>query len=240
MSCERFAPAAAAHAGGDLDPGAAARFERHLAECPECRRLVAELRSTRAALADLRLEPVPTDVYDSIRATVRERLDAQPGPAWRWRLEPARFAWAAGLLLVVVSAGALWLLIRPAAPLPPAGQPVTTRVAPAPPAVAVPRPPEAGQGGDRGLSIPETLTHSRSARPAARRPAPKAEPPFEQLTASSPAPGGGIRPAAIVPPTIQPARIRPPAAANPLEIRLVADDPAVTILWLADTQGGNP
>lgn len=238
MSCERLARATAAYAGGDLGPGAATRFERHLAECPGCRRLVADFRSDRAALADLRLEPVPDEIFGSIRATVRERLDASPRPARRWSLNPVHPAWAAACLLALLSAGALWLLIRPAASQPAVGRPVTTQAAPA--ASTAPRRPEAREGVGRGLSTPGTATPFRPARIAARRPSPKAGPPVEQLTSSSPATSGHILPAAIAPPTIQPARIRPPAAADPLEIRLVADDPAVTILWLADTQGGNP
>lgn len=240
MSCERLTRAAAAYAGGDLAAGAAARFERHLAECPSCGRLVADLRSAQAALADLRLDPVPEEVYGSIRAAVREHLDASPRPARRWRLGSVHPAWAAACLLALLSAGGLWLLIRPAAPHPAVGRPVTTQAEPAPQPVVIPRPPETREDLRRGLSTPETAAPFRPARIAVRRPSPKAGPPAEQLTSSSPAPSGHILPAAIAPPTIQPARIRPPAAADPLEIRLVADDPAVTILWLADTQGGNP
>ncbi len=240
MSCERLARAAAAYAGGELTPGDAARFERHLAECPSCGRLVADLRSARAALADLRLEPVPEGVYGSIRAAVRERLDASPRPGWRWRWAPFHPAWAAALLLALLSAGALWLLIRQPAPHPPAGRAATAQVTPVPPPGTAPRRPEAHGGASRSPSVPEPATPSRTERLAARKPAPKAGPPVEQLTASSPAQPRHILPEAIAPPTIQPARIRPPAAADPLEIRLVADNPAVTILWLADTQGGNP
>jgi hypothetical protein len=240
MSCERFVLTAAAHAAGDLAPGAAAHFERHLAQCPECRRLAADLRSTRAALADLRLEPVPEEIYGSIRAAVRERLDTPPRAARFQRPTPVRLAWAATLLLALLSAGALWLRLRPGSPAPPAGRPVVAQAVPAQPSTAIPRTSEAREGTRHGPAIPETAAPSRTVRRADRRPAPQAEPPDVRLTTSFPAPSGGILPAAIVPPTIQPARIRPPAAADPLEIRLVADDPAVTILWLADTQGGNP
>lgn len=238
MSCERLALTASRYAGGDLDTGAAARFERHLSGCPNCRRLVADLRSTRAALADLRREPVPEEFYGSIRAAVLARLDAPPRPGWRWRPVPARPAWAAAVLLALLSAGALWRLLRPATPLPPVARPLATQAGPAT-SPAAPREAPGTRAG-RGPSIPEIAAQSPAAGAAVRPPARRTAPRFWQLAESSPAASGDLLPAAIVPPTIQPARIRPPSAADPLEIRLVADDPAVTILWLADTQGGNP
>jgi anti-sigma factor RsiW len=59
---------------GELAPHALGRIERHLGECAECRRLLAELRATLDALHRL---AAPSDRVDAavLTASVRSRLD---------------------------------------------------------------------------------------------------------------------------------------------------------------------
>jgi hypothetical protein len=64
------AEAVAAHADGMLPRGPAARAERHLAECPECRTAVQEQRE---AVLALRLAPVP-----GVPSALMERLRTLP------------------------------------------------------------------------------------------------------------------------------------------------------------------
>jgi predicted anti-sigma-YlaC factor YlaD len=55
---------------GDLGEHDHARVEPHVGLCPECRRVLAGLRSTLAALMGLR-EDVPTDVAAGVIARLR-------------------------------------------------------------------------------------------------------------------------------------------------------------------------
>lgn len=100
---------------GELDPRRAARLERHLAGCGECRALLADLRriAGRAAALDA---PEPSDrVWRNVRAgletgTLRPsvegaRLDRRP--IFGLGLPAVRYAGAAGLALVLVVSGLL-------------------------------------------------------------------------------------------------------------------------------------
>jgi anti-sigma factor RsiW len=46
---------------GDLDPKSVAAVERHARWCPNCRRMLTNLRRTVGGLRALREEPVPAD-----------------------------------------------------------------------------------------------------------------------------------------------------------------------------------
>ena len=54
----------------ELDPGARRRVERHVGRCPECRRVLATLKRTLAALMGLH-EGESADVADGIIARLR-------------------------------------------------------------------------------------------------------------------------------------------------------------------------
>ena len=61
---------------GELAPGARARMERHLRDCPECERLLAGLRAVVRGLGHL---PAPAGGDAAqIAALVRGRLDEPP------------------------------------------------------------------------------------------------------------------------------------------------------------------
>jgi hypothetical protein len=248
MTCTRFEKSAARYAGSDLSPSAAIRFERHLAGCADCRRLVDDLREDGAALAALREEEVPGPEYAAIRAAVHACLDAGPakvlGGSSRW-LRP-RFTWAGvGALLVVATVLIGLLLWRPDAPTLPA--PTAREQGPTQPAGIEPTLAGSAAASPRtGTSNPATSLNRQAAaegKSVRRRAIPKRTDlatPRWKLVESSPG-AGDIRPPAIIPQSIQPARIEPPASiAEPLVIRLITDDPAVTIVWLAESQGGTP
>jgi anti-sigma-K factor RskA len=107
-----------AYATDALEPEERDRFERHLAECADCRQEVAELRATTARLATAAYEPPPpalrARVLDEVGRTRQQPpltndTDAADAAATdvpltrrRWWTQPAS---AAAALLLVVSAG---------------------------------------------------------------------------------------------------------------------------------------
>jgi anti-sigma factor RsiW len=92
---------------GDLSPAEAGRIAEHVAQCPECRRTLTDMRSIRnAARALERLEP-PDRTWQAIQERVRgRRADRRVRrlPAWLWVGLPA-LAGAAVLLVVLWSRG---------------------------------------------------------------------------------------------------------------------------------------
>ena len=127
MSCKRFGPAIAAHAGGAaLEPAA----ERHLGECAACRQL---LDTQARLLAELDAElgrSLSIDVCPDFAArVVRGARDAGAAPARHWIPMPV---WA-GLGLAAAIVLAVWN--RPA-PVGDAGQAVDAGSRPAAPAPA--------------------------------------------------------------------------------------------------------
>jgi hypothetical protein len=59
---------------GELGARGRARVERHVGMCPECRRVLATLRQTLAALMGLR-EDQPGDIIDSVIGRLRIEPD---------------------------------------------------------------------------------------------------------------------------------------------------------------------
>ena len=113
-----------AYLDGDLDAGARAAVETHLTRCGECARTLDELRRVARqarALRERGAEPAPA-VWDAIARHVEQGRPAEPRAAARWRLTlTAPQLAAAGLLLMMASAGGGYLL-RPTADAPrPAG-----------------------------------------------------------------------------------------------------------------------
>jgi hypothetical protein len=98
---------------GELDPRRAARLDRHLAECGECRALQADLRKIVGGAAEIE-GPEPSDeVWRNIRAGLEARalptsaegapLDRRP--LFGLSLPAVRYAGAAALALVLVVSG---------------------------------------------------------------------------------------------------------------------------------------
>ncbi|MFE5484042.1 anti-sigma factor domain-containing protein [Streptomyces sp. NPDC056527] len=111
---------AAAYVLHALPPAEEAAFENHLADCPDCRRDVAEFERTAARLASAETAPVP----EELRARVMERIastrqdahhrttaprTAAPGTAVPRARRAVRFALAASVAAAVALGGvAVW------------------------------------------------------------------------------------------------------------------------------------
>jgi anti-sigma factor RsiW len=54
-----------------MPPRERARFERHIADCPNCRRYLAQMRTTLAVLGRIEAEAVAPDVMDEMLALYR-------------------------------------------------------------------------------------------------------------------------------------------------------------------------
>jgi len=112
--CERYTDLIGDEVDGTLDVRARPDLEQHLAACPSCRALLADLRRIRAAAGQLeRLEP-PAHVWPRLARRIEaERATGRPGghrvgwlgPAWRFGL-----AAAAVVAVAVVSGWAVWLV----------------------------------------------------------------------------------------------------------------------------------
>ena len=97
----------AAYVDGELDALEERAVERHLEACPNCRVLIADLRTVRAAAFTLDRREPPSDLLSRIQA----RLAAEPRPASRVLAWPnTRTAWgtwlaAAAALLITTIVG---------------------------------------------------------------------------------------------------------------------------------------
>jgi anti-sigma factor RsiW len=101
---------------GDLDAATAAAAEAHLTECAACAGIVADLRAVARRAQELRDREPVRDLWPGIAARV-ERHDAVTSLS-RWkRLRKRRVVFsvpqlaAAGVALLAVSAGTVWLAI---------------------------------------------------------------------------------------------------------------------------------
>jgi anti-sigma-K factor RskA len=102
MNCEEAQELLDAHSLGALDKSEARRLEKHLAGCPECRRLHQEAADASALLA---LAAPLRRASPALRLRLRQRL--APRPVLHWLPAP-RLSWATGVAaLVAVSVGAL-------------------------------------------------------------------------------------------------------------------------------------
>lgn len=117
----------------ELPPGERASLEGHLAQCDECTAALADLRRVVARARALESTGPATDLWPGI--ATRIGAAAAAGPAVR-AIGMRRFAFslpqllAAGIALMVLSGGSVWLL-RPASG--PAAAPIiASGVAPAP------------------------------------------------------------------------------------------------------------
>jgi anti-sigma factor RsiW len=126
MNCAQWEAEIALYAGEDLVADRVARVASHLEACAECQALLEELRASRAALGELRDEPLE----DAMVAQVRRRVLAQVNETRR----PRPLLWKLALAAAVVLA--VWLALPRQArkPVPAvAGVAVPHRVEPAPP-----------------------------------------------------------------------------------------------------------
>lgn len=109
-ACDRYAALVHDRVDGALDAPAARDLDAHLAACPACRALLADLEELRRVGATIQdLAPRP-----EVWAGIARRLDAErialPKPFWTG----ARVALAMAATLVAAVASSVWLLRAPA------------------------------------------------------------------------------------------------------------------------------
>lgn len=106
---------------GELDTATERQVERHLEECPECRALVADLRTVRAAAFTLDRQEPPASLLASLQSRIAAEHAATP-PAARWPNTPAAWGvWlAAAAALVLATSMSVVPLLRQGSPDPPA------------------------------------------------------------------------------------------------------------------------
>lgn len=103
---------------GELTPAQRAAADRHLATCADCARVLADLRAVVSSTALLPETPPQRDLWPEIRARLRPRSElaadrARVIPvAWRRRVVlsvPQLIA--AGVALMLLSAGGVWMMM---------------------------------------------------------------------------------------------------------------------------------
>ena len=113
MRCLKARKYISRRADGDLEGRKAARLERHLDACGDCRALVEDFRKIAGAAANLDT-PGPSDnVWKNIRAELaitdrkpaRERLRLRPHPLFGLSVPALRYAGVAALAVVLVASG---------------------------------------------------------------------------------------------------------------------------------------
>jgi anti-sigma factor RsiW len=87
-----------AYLDGDLEPEESGRVAEHMAECPVCRRALAQVRVIRDGAGAMEQMAPPDRVWQTIRERTAARPERGVKPAWLWVGIPAL---AAVLLLVV-------------------------------------------------------------------------------------------------------------------------------------------
>ncbi|MDE3156638.1 MAG: zf-HC2 domain-containing protein, partial [Acidobacteriota bacterium] len=158
MDCDRYTEAIGDYVDGTLDERRRAEVDRHLADCPACRALVADLRQIHGAARQFEPLQPPARVWQEISRRIaaesgairaagpaqavparRAGLSAWLSPAWQ-----AGLAAAAVLALITVTASIVWLIERPGGRQAPVT--ASTGAAPASQASAAPATPESVAG----------------------------------------------------------------------------------------------
>jgi hypothetical protein len=226
MKCAHSEQDIALFVEGDLGPAALHAIEGHLAECPDCRALAEELRTSQATFKDLRQEVVnPASVLDLRRRVLVELDELDSKTEWgrkieRWLFLGARRGYAAAgvafVLAVCVSASIVWRfsLNRP---LPPSATTSLTTVQEKP--------------ADRPQPYPE----AEAAEAAEQVPARTAV--VKRTNTFVPATGAESRRSRIG--GVVTATQAPAGDSKEVVVKLLTDDPNIVIYWLVDQNGGS-
>ena len=150
MSCHDFEALVALHVEGDLDESERQRVESHLRTCPDCWDLAEDLRESQAIFKLIRQDVPNQAMLSAVRARVLEDVAGMESGGWFSRFFLFGFrqrATLAGVALLIIGGGALWLARGPEAPV----------VSPPPAAVSLEVAPEM-------VMPPVSLPESRAAR----------------------------------------------------------------------------
>lgn len=173
MRCREVEELASEFIDGELGALQTAAVEKHLADCPSCSEMVAELRALTRMCSTLPQAPVPSGLRDSIL----QRLQSRTPPVSPGRL--ARYgAWAAAAV-IVLGLGAARFAGSPPAPTPIAmnepeqavnpGLPPETPETPSIPPATPPGTQPPGNSGAKETGSNEAETALNNAAPEASR-----------------------------------------------------------------------
>jgi Putative zinc-finger len=120
MNCTHIKRLIPLYVGGDLNAQQVAGVRKHIETCERCRDLVAQFEESQSWLRDLAAPQFGEEVFDDLRAAVREeiaRVESSPSlfdlltPVWN-----LRSVIAASLALALLTAGLLLYANRPKSP----------------------------------------------------------------------------------------------------------------------------
>jgi anti-sigma factor RsiW len=115
LACERYVSLIQDAIDGELTGEARAELDRHVAACPDCLALLADLEEIARVSDDLPVHTPRPQVWSRIRSGLAQDQAARPRPFWTG----ARVMLAMAATLVVGVGASLWVLRAPA--LAPAG-----------------------------------------------------------------------------------------------------------------------
>ena len=72
MTCQELSEIVTDYLEGAMPRPDRARFEQHLAVCPECRRYLEQMKQTVAALGRVPAEPIPAEVEAKLLERFRD------------------------------------------------------------------------------------------------------------------------------------------------------------------------
>jgi anti-sigma factor RsiW len=133
MQLDNWTPRLSEYIDGELSPGEAEALEAHLLECDECGRILQDLRGVVARAANVLDRPPENDLWQGIAARIAP--EQTPAQKRRFSFSVSQLA-AASIVLMMLSAGSMYLILtrtqspqiaaEPAAQVPaPATEPVT-------------------------------------------------------------------------------------------------------------------
>lgn len=112
MTCEQFDALLPGYMEGELAGGEREAFERHAGSCAHCRPILEELKAIVASAGALGPIEPPRELWSGIEA----RIGTQVVPLGSRRPMPVARTFAAGVVLMAVTAGVTWKLARGGAP----------------------------------------------------------------------------------------------------------------------------
>ena len=110
VTCERYAALVQDLIDGEIASGARAELDEHVAACPSCRALLADLREIARVAGELPLHTPRPQVWARIASRLAEEQAKRPAPFWTG----ARVMLAMAATLVVGVGASLWVLRGPA------------------------------------------------------------------------------------------------------------------------------
>jgi Putative zinc-finger len=118
MECKKFELTASPYMDRQLHENEAAEYREHLSACDRCRRHFAETEAVSLTLRTADLPPVPRELrsYIMTEATRRARKEISLTESllvWLLKLNPRPVAYAAGLVISLVSFATLFSSFRP-------------------------------------------------------------------------------------------------------------------------------